>query len=1148
MASSLVNDLFPPIIDTYMPAFVKDQDCRVYFSLSSFNSQSQIQSDCVQVTVRYQNNNKSALSTSLYPSQIKLCHLYQVTDSNDRDAANKLSADDNYYIIISPSDMEGKTFGINQYYKVQIRFTKSFTQDNKVINKPKTTGLNTWLSDYSQYFSEWSTICLIKPICKPTITLKHFSNTATTVLSAIDLRLNGKVTFGNGTEGQQEKVKSYHIYLYNNLNQLVYQSKQIYQQIGSDTSQINYKIPYNIKEDQLYTLSIQIITDNLYSFPSPVTFPFIYKTISYEPLNIAFTAKPDKDHGRMEIHIAQPNGIIDASFIKHKFKIRRASSKDNFTLWDQIYTFTFADRKHALDMYWFDYTVQSGVWYIYSIQKYQQQNEAYGSDIVKIKEPVMAEFEYAFLTAEDQTLRLCFDVSINSFAHTISQNQTQTIGGKYPFISRNAATNYRTFPISGTISCLMDMGGQMFSASESDIYNNVLTYYNDYKSQNKVIAQNNYIYQKAFRDKVIDFLYKNNVKLYKSTTQGNVLVKLMNITFTPNEQLDRRIYSFSCTAYQVDDYTVQNIHKYNIQSTDKEDDQINLVEDFIGRDIYVEDEPIRTLNNGMTSFPIDKDYINDYIVQHFNHLLPDSYRYQLVEISYLKLQLTNPNSYIYLKMEGDTQNRKFFVNPDGTLELTNVNIQNIFFPDNISGTFDYIIKLKLIENAAIQHSQSFEILPLIGQTNNNGHAYERFKALNSISIYNQILQKHQKDYIIFAIDSNNNGVAQSRYKESIKRMIGFRIEANPNAVFYWRAYDSNNITRIGLDNTKLWNLYNINNDFTKLEEHLATIYDIDMDVRQLYFYGLHLLDYTDRAKEKDSSQYYVTIEPTNNVYINDTEQVFSTNSVIDITYDSATGTIYDRNGKEEFYEYQFKDGNGKTHYCNIQNNGVKDQYDAFYERASDDSNIVLVPQGDGSRLRAPLSEAGAIVSHQKYISDRYLNEGLISASIRNRIFTLKESYLLDAVQYDDSQNGVEISEYNLQNITSGNNIEQVNQIDNFIYDNGLNKNDLTPSQYNALKEILEKGANKNTTGIELSDNAKKLLDDKTLPRTVQTVLYRLILTYIQGGKQRWIYYTNQIGTDGDWYIVDQNDDIAAGTTQGIVDYYCDLLKERFGIS
>jgi len=32
----------------------------------------------------------------------------------------------------------------------------------------------------------------------------------------------------------------------------------------------------------------------------------------------------------------------------------------------------------------------------------------------------MAEFEYAFLTAEDQTLRLCFDISINSFAHTIS--------------------------------------------------------------------------------------------------------------------------------------------------------------------------------------------------------------------------------------------------------------------------------------------------------------------------------------------------------------------------------------------------------------------------------------------------------------------------------------------------------------------------------------------------------------------------------------------------------------------------------------------------------------------------------------------------------------------------------------------------------
>jgi hypothetical protein len=49
------------------------------------------------------------------------------------------------------------------------------------------------------------------------------------------------------------------------------------------------------------------------------------------------------------------------------------------------------------------------------------------------------------------------------------------------------------------------------------------------------------IYEKDFRDKVKEFLYKNNVKLFRSATEGNILVKLMGITFTPNQSLGRAV-------------------------------------------------------------------------------------------------------------------------------------------------------------------------------------------------------------------------------------------------------------------------------------------------------------------------------------------------------------------------------------------------------------------------------------------------------------------------------------------------------------------------------------------------------------------------------------------------------------------------------
>ena len=54
----------------------------------------------------------------------------------------------------------------------------------------------------------------------------------------------------------------------------------------------------------------------------------------------------------------------------------------------------------------------------------------------------------------------------------------------------------------------------------------------------------------------MDFLYANNVKLFRSTQEGNILVKLMDISFTPEAQLGRMIYSFSATAHEVDECSI----------------------------------------------------------------------------------------------------------------------------------------------------------------------------------------------------------------------------------------------------------------------------------------------------------------------------------------------------------------------------------------------------------------------------------------------------------------------------------------------------------------------------------------------------------------------------------------------------------------
>jgi hypothetical protein len=114
------NNLYPPIIDTIMPAFlinsanIQKNKCRIYFSLSMFNSLSEIEN--VQISVRDQNTNLCALNLDKYPSEIKL-------DTIKIDS--KKTTNDKYYIELLPNDIVNNNFIIDRYYKVQLRFTSA---------------------------------------------------------------------------------------------------------------------------------------------------------------------------------------------------------------------------------------------------------------------------------------------------------------------------------------------------------------------------------------------------------------------------------------------------------------------------------------------------------------------------------------------------------------------------------------------------------------------------------------------------------------------------------------------------------------------------------------------------------------------------------------------------------------------------------------------------------------------------------------------------------------------------------------------------------------------------------------------------------------------------------------------------------------
>lgn len=544
-------NLYPPILDTFMPAFLINSStaskniCRVYFSLSQFNTLGQIKN--VQIAVRNSSTNLSALNPELYPSEIMIKNL--LTDETR-------TTDDKYYIEIEPTDMINENFIIDQYYRVQLRFTDKDATDPVLT---PTQAIDTWLVANSQYFSEWSTVCLIRGISVPSLSLTNFNDQGEiTIQSTIaHTQIAGSLTFAD--EDETETLKSYRIILYDDENTQLLDSGNIYTSEYTSTNEINYTFNYDFKEDETYHFSLEYTTANLYTESNNYT-------INVEPgtevdLHIVCRAWTDPENGCIKLKILRSKSHGDYT---GQIIIRRTDGKSNFTIWEDIFTYNFIDAP-SISKEWRDFTIESGMLYKYAIQSV---TEGVRAPMTIFKNPILVELQHIYLVGKDRQLKLSFNPSISSIKQNISEVKIDTSGSKYPYVKRDGYLNYTDFPISGTINSLMDEDDTFINKEE--IYGNKLKYYEDYNGEHNVTSYNDYVYEKFFRDKVREFLNNSEAKLFRSPTEGNYLVRLMNINYTPNRTLGRNVWDFSCSAYEIDECTTDNYEKYGIISRTEE--------------------------------------------------------------------------------------------------------------------------------------------------------------------------------------------------------------------------------------------------------------------------------------------------------------------------------------------------------------------------------------------------------------------------------------------------------------------------------------------------------------------------------------------------------------------------------------------------
>lgn len=329
----------------------------------------------------------------------------------------------------------------------------------------------------------------------------------------------------------------------NDINNYESQDEWVYQKdLDIDTP---YYIQYTVK-----TLNNLTIATSGYRIMQK-------KTVDPEA-PLALVADLNFDNGFVDISLKgfknEDTGLEEP--VVGSFVILRASDDEGFANWSEVLRFNLSSVIPSRWL-WRDYTVEQGRTYLYALQQYNDYG-LYSNKI--LSNEVFADFEDAFLFDGKKQLRIRYNPKISSFKNTIYETKVDTIGGKHPFIFRNGVTNYKEFPISGMISYFMDEDELFIPKDEYGLIN---------KTTN--LTGDNIAAEREFKLKVLEWLNNGEPKLFRSPAEGNYIVRLLNVSLTPQDPVGRMLHTFNATAYEIAEHNFNNLASMKIIDVDLPD-------------------------------------------------------------------------------------------------------------------------------------------------------------------------------------------------------------------------------------------------------------------------------------------------------------------------------------------------------------------------------------------------------------------------------------------------------------------------------------------------------------------------------------------------------------------------------------------------
>ena len=249
--------------------------------------------------------------------------------------------------------------------------------------------------------------------------------------------------------------------------------------------------------------------------------------------------------------------------------IKRLGPESDYTAYKTIGSLPFV--KDTV-LYFRDYLIESGQVYLYSIQP----RTLVSTGQVQSKVAGLNTYEFAWvLDTKGNQLRI-LNSAIPNMLYNTKDATVETIGSEYPFVNRYSSLDYRSFNLTGTIATELDADKDFELKATSALYGHLPR-----ENSNYALIQAKYLekygvdpttksnamsvdtaHERLFRDYVLAMLRDGERKIFKSETEGLMLVKFSAVNITPKTVLGRVLYDFSMTVTEIGKVTPELINEF----------------------------------------------------------------------------------------------------------------------------------------------------------------------------------------------------------------------------------------------------------------------------------------------------------------------------------------------------------------------------------------------------------------------------------------------------------------------------------------------------------------------------------------------------------------------------------------------------------